>query len=184
MNKLAIMGLGESKIEYPANDPSWDFWGLNNLYKVMPQIRWDRYFEIHRFSIRHDNVLLRKGESEFRGMTIDEYLRDLNNLNVIVYMNEECQTLLSNSMPLPKRSLVDKYGRYFTSTHAWMLAMAIEREYSTIGLFGVDMSDPDHIDKRTCFEHYLGIAKAKGIDIVIPASCPLLKSSTLYGFES
>jgi len=62
--------------------------------------------------------------------------------------------------------------------------MAIKRGYSTIGMFGVDMDDPEHIDKRQCFEYFLGIARGKGIEIIIPPSCPLLKSHTLYGIES
>ena len=182
MNKLAIMGLGKSRDEYPANDTSWDFWGLNNLYKVMPEIKWNRYFEIHKFSL-HYGRLLRKGESKFRGMSIHSYINNLYNLDIPVYMQEECQ-LIDNSVVYPKHEIIIKFGRYFTSTHAWMLALAISMEFDTIGLFGVDMDDPEHIDKRPCFEYLLGIAKGKGIEIIIPPSCPLLRSSALYGFES
>jgi hypothetical protein len=183
MNKLAIIGMGASRSEAPFDDDSWTFWGLNNLYRYSSKFVYSAWFEIHKFSVDIDSGrILRKGCNKWRGLAIEQYLMDLQSLNIPVYMQEECQ-LISNSVAYPKNRVVIKFGRYFTSTHAWMLALAISMGFDTIGLYGVDMIDPEHIDKRPCFEYLLGMAKGSGIEVVIAESSPLLKCDKLYGFE-
>ena len=182
MNKLAIIGGGPSWSEAPIDRSGWDFWGLNNLYQYVPAIRWSTWFELHKFSIANEQFL-RKGESEFRGMSIYKYLDTLQHLNVPVYMQRNCQ-IIPNARVYPLDAIVTMFGRYLTSTHAWMLALGIYLGYSTIGVFGCDMIDEDHKDKRPAFEYLLGYAKGFGIEVIIPETCPLLKCDKLYGFES
>jgi hypothetical protein len=181
MNKVAIIGMGASRSEAPFDDDSWTFWGLNNLYRYSSKFDYSAWFEIHKFSIDSGKIL-RKGCNEWRGLTIEQYLMDLQSLNIPVYMQEECQ-LISNAIAYPKHRVVNRFGRYFTSTHAWMLALAIRAGFGTIGLYGVDMNDPEHIDKRPCFEYLLGIAKGSGVKVIVAESSPLLKCDKLYGFE-
>lgn len=184
MDKVAIIGMAPSKDEAPFGDDSWEFWGLNNLYQLLPEVKFDRWFEIHEFSVEPiTNRLLRKGVGVWRGLPIEQYLHDLQSLNVLVYMQAKSQ-LVNNAISYPKREIMNEFGAYFTSTHSWMLALAISLEFKKIGIYGVDMEDADHKDKRACFEHLLGVAKGKGIEVVIAPSCPLLKCDKLYGFES
>lgn len=184
MSKVAIIGMGPSRGEAPFGDDSWVFWGLNNLYRHSPKYVYDSWFEIHKFSIDMDSKrILRKGCNMWRGLAIEQYLMDLQSLNIPVFMQEECQ-LISNATPYPKNRIISEFGRYFTSTHAWMLALAISIGFDTIGIYGVDMSDPDHIDKRPCFEYLLGMARGGGIEVIVAESSPMIKCDKLYGFES
>lgn len=182
MDKVAIIGMGKSRSEAPYADNSWRFWGLNNLYQYIPKYaKFDAWFEIHKFSMRN-NRITRNDCEIWRGLAIEQYLMNLQSLDITVYMQEECQ-IISNATPYPKDRIISQFGRYFTSTHAWMLALAISIGFDTIGLYGVDMTDPEHIDKRPCFEYLIGLAKGFGIEVVIAESSPLLKCDKLYGFE-
>jgi hypothetical protein len=119
----------------------------------------------------------------FRGITVNQYLEDLNSLSIPVYMQKSCD-VVARSTNFPVNTLVDIFGRYFTSSHSWMLAFAIYLGFKIIGIFGVNMDEPSHIDKRPCMEHYIGIAKGKGIEVIIPDNSPLCKDNTLYAYES
>lgn len=186
MNKVAIIGMTESMYEAPFGDKNWEFWGLNNLYQYLPKVKFNRWFEIHKFSMDTESKrMLRRGCSIWRGLAIEQYLADLQNLGIPVYMQEECQ-IISNAMVYPKKEILSRFDSYFACTHSWMAALAIASGYSTIGVYGVDMDHPNYKDKRPCFEHLLGIAKGIGIEVIVAPSCKLLKygkSNKLYGFE-
>jgi len=182
MNKLAIINAGPSVSEAPFDRSGWDFWGVNNIFQYVPNVRWTAWFELHKFSIV-DEQFLRKDQPVFRGMPIYNYLDKLQHLNVPVYMQESCQ-IIPNARPYPFNEIVSRFGRYFTVSACWMLALGIHLGYQTIGVFGCDMIDEQHKDKRPAFEYFLGFAKGLGIEVIIPNSCPLLKCDKLYGFES
>jgi hypothetical protein len=184
MDKVAIIGMAPSKDEAPYGDPSWEFWGLNNLYQWLPGVKFNRWFEIHELSINPiTHKILRKGLSQWRGLLINEYLGNLQSLNIPIYMQDKCQ-VVSNAITYPLDNIIDEFGRYFTSTHSWMLALAISMKFKTIGIYGVDKLEDEYKDSRSCFEYLLGMAKGRGIEVVIAKSCPLLKCDKLYGFES
>jgi len=48
--KVAILGFTETRKVAPYNDPDFEIWGLNDLYRFRAADdvqRWDRWFEIH-----------------------------------------------------------------------------------------------------------------------------------------
>ena len=182
MNKLAIINAGPSVSEAPFDLSGWDFWGVNNIFQYISSVHWSAWFELHKFSIV-DKQFMRKDQLVFRGMSIYNYLDKLQHLNVPVYMQKSCQ-IIPNARFYPFDPVVTMFGKYFTSSASWMLALGIYLGYQTIGVFGCDMIDEDHKDKRPAFEYLLGYAKGFGIEIIIPDSCPLLKCDKLYGFES
>ena len=101
-----------------------------------------------------------------------------------IYMPEK-HPELQNSVAYPREEITERFGPYFTSTIAYMVALAITEEPEFIGVYGVDMATAgEYYDQRPCCEFLLGIAAGMGIEIGIPKSSALLKSPWIYGFDN
>jgi len=100
-----------------------------------------------------------------------------------VYM-AEAHPELKNSVPYPFDEMFARFGRYFTSSIAYMLALAITQEPEWIGLYGVDMaSASEYYDQRPCCEYLIGMARGMGIEVDVPEASALLKSPWVYAFD-
>lgn len=174
MKKIAIVGTTSSLVDAPYNDPEWEIWGLNGAYGAMP--RYDRWFDMHSM-----DVLKKYHESE--------YFTFLNSVPNLMMAHTSAE--VPNAKQFPAMELVDKYGRYFTNTVAWLIAYAIDElerrgieKGSSIGLWGVNMAmDTEYAIQRPSCEYFLGVAEGKGIDVVIPDTSEIMKCSFLYGVE-
>lgn len=168
MKKIAIIGTTSSLVDAPYNNPEWEIWGLNGAYDAVP--RYDRWFDMHSMKI-----LKQYHESA--------YFTFLNKAGDKVMMAHP-STEVPNAQLFPAKELVDKYGRYFTNTVAWLIAYAIEQKPDVIGLWGINMAmDTEYSIQRPSVEYFLGIAEGKGIDVIIPETSELMKCSFLYGIE-
>jgi len=88
------------------------------------------------------------------------------------------------SIPLPKDLILNKFGRYFTNSISWELALAIHEGFEEIYVFGVDMAqDEEYKEQRPSCEYFIGMARGAGIKVHLPDECDLLKSTWLYPFE-
>lgn len=82
----------------------------------------------------------------------------------------------------PVHKLLKKYGPVFGSTVCWMLALAIEREYKIINMFGLEMaSKQEYIDQRDTLFYMIGRAEAVGINVVIPEDSRIFFKDRIYG---
>ncbi len=80
---------------------------------------------------------------------------------------------------------------YFNSTAAYAVAYAVHIGVETLYLFGCDFSfaDSHQAEKgRACVEYYLGIGKARGMDIGLPGGTSLMdgcatKQDRIYGYD-
>ena len=172
MRKIAILGTAPSSIALaPYNDPSWEIWniGANQVHGQ----RFDRWFELHT-----------KYVLESAGAWVPRlpFLKEAGNKLIVGHLctNEE----LPEAQLFPLKEITEVFGSYFTSTVAWMIALAIYEGVDQIGLWGVDMiGDLEYSYQRSGCEYMLGIAKGRGIKIVLPPQCPLLRAERMYGFE-
>ncbi len=81
---------------------------------------------------------------------------------------------------------------YFNSTCAYAVAYAIWIKAEKISLYGVDFTYPNAHDAekgRACVEYWLGMAAARGIEIIIPKSSTLLdamhtQAERFYGYDT
>jgi hypothetical protein len=91
---------------------------------------------------------------------------------------------IPNSVAYPKDAMVSKFGPwFFTSSVAWMMALAIERGAKEIGLWGIDMShQSEWIYQRSGCHYFVNVAKAMGIRVTVPPESDLLRPPPLYGF--
>jgi hypothetical protein len=182
-DKLAIVGCADTKTLAPWQDKTWEVWGVNNLYHQIP--RWDRWFEIHPFQYDNANKQwLRRWANNFRGQKIDDYLAQIKALNCPVYVQKLIEPLAPNAIVYPLEDMIAKFGRYFTNTISYQLALGIAENFRVIGIWGVDMAvAEEYKTQRASVEYFIGIARGMGIEVIIPDECDLLKSRALYAFE-
>lgn len=168
--KIVIMGTAPSSVALaPFQDPSYEIWGCSPGLRAVPNIRLDTFFEVHR---------IHPGATQLS----PDYIQFLKDFPGEVWMPLGYPGI-QNCKVLPIDELVAKYSPYFfTSTIAWMLAMAIEQKPKEISLFGVDMSATEEYGyQRAGCQYFMLLAKSLGIDVYVPPESDLLKPSPLYG---
>lgn len=167
--KVAIVGSAENWREAPFDDDSWEIWTLNDMFKIVPKS--DVYFELHDMSQTKNHT---PGEME--------WLR--NNKTIPVYMMH-----LDDTVPMarqyPYEDILKEYGRYFTNSISWMIALALhEDDVDEIGIWGVNMAHgTEYAAQKPSCEYFIGLARGRGINVLIPSSSSLLSNGFLYALE-
>lgn len=168
---VAILGSASSSLQdAPWMSKSVERWAGASFYKYHKNLAGlvDRWFEIHK-----DVEQLRSG---WLGWAIENQQRcDL----------QEPHPELENSSAYPIDRITSKFGRYFTSTASYMIALAIDEGAEGIGLFGVNMStEGEYRNQRSCCEYLVGVARGMGIKVHIANGSPLFREKRgLYGYE-
>jgi hypothetical protein len=190
IKKIAIVGCSDSKDLAPYDDKTWQIWAMNNSFAHVK--RQDAWFEIH--PIKKDEKgnfkrrkLIQPGVFEwadnFRGQPMEDYIKNLAALNVPIYMQQHWNEI-PQSIPYPLAEITSRFGRYFTNSVSYMIALAILDGATDIGCFGVDMATgSEYGPQRPSCEWMLGIAAGLGIRLTIPDQADLLKTMFLYAFE-
>lgn len=179
-DKVCIIGFAPSYREAPWGNPEYEFWVLNEFYRVMPEIpncTVDRWFEIH--------------DPYSKSKSTKEHHDFLKKCTVPLYMQKRYEEFPS-SIPFPKDEILKyfedknyKGSKYFSNSVSWFIALAIMEGFKSISVFGVDMStDSEYGWQKPSCEYWCGICEGLGIDLFIPPSSELLKCSQLYAFES
>lgn len=137
----------------------------------------DRYFDLHP-----------KSRWTRGGKKSAKYPQWLARNTVPIYMQQRFDEVPA-SIKYPKGRILQEFSYcrpYFTNHVAWMIALALTEGVSEIGLFGINyQSNSEYVSQRGCCEYWLGIAQAKGVRVVLPEQCTLLKDPPLlYGYES
>ena len=181
---VAIVGFaGGSAHKAPFSDPKTECWGINQLWKILPDQaaagKFDRWFELHSlFDFYHANP------------NHQQFLRDFQGP---VYVRAQDYQLalewgIDTAQPFPHHVILERFRPYFNNTISWLTALAIMMQPSRLGLYGVDMAQ-DHLlaaeysEQRPSCEYFLGLAEGQGIEVVIPNGSDLLATSHLYGYE-
>ena len=198
--KIAIVGsAASSTLLAPFDDPSWSLWCCSPaVFAQVASRRSDVWFELHRWMPYSPG---RSQDAGVRPWFSPEYTQFLASYKGPVFMTDvrsmkdpgtwedlhardgAVHASIPNSAPFPYEYLLRKHGPYhFSSTIAWMLALALEYQPKAIGLFGVDMAAGEEwAYQRPGCQHFIGLAKALGIAVVVPPESDLMRHSTLYG---
>lgn len=170
--KVAIIGTAPSSRDLaPFADHSWQIWACSpGNMGILP--RTDLWFEVH------SNLMW--PENQKYGVPYIEWLKKQS---FPIYMQDN--SLVPNAMPLPIQELVKEFGKFFfTSSFAYMIAMAIKAGASEIALFGVDMASKDeYILQRAGGQYFMQEAARRGIKVHIPFESDLAQPPPLYGYE-
>lgn len=179
-SKVAILGFAESWKTAPFDDPTVDVFGLNELWKYVP--RWNLWCELH------DAETL--GVTK-RDLSDGEQKRHLQWLSTThgdgkrIFMQPAfCDGRFPNAEPYPLEQMCGLFGRYFTSSIGYMVALALVQGYEWIGLYGIDLaSDIEYQQQRANAEYLVGIARGLGRTVVIADTSAICKAGHLYGYE-
>lgn len=184
---IAILGTAPSSMALaPFDNQEWAIWGCSpGAFPICAQKRSDVWFELHRWLPYQPG---KSGAPGTRQWFSPEYTRFLQEHKGPVIMTE-FQESIPNCTLYPYQDLLQKFGPYhFTSTISLMLAYAIDTLSSMdvknkrIGLFGIDMAAGEEwAYQRPGCQHFVGLAKAYGIEVVIPPESDLMRHSTIYG---
>lgn len=170
--KIALIGTApSSRMLAPFGDPTWTIWACSpGNMNQMPRV--DAWFEIH------GNLLWPENRSYG-----EPYVNWLRQQSFPIYMQDS--VLVPNATPLPKDELVKEFGNYFfTSSFAWMMAMAIREGAKEIGMFGIDMASKDeYVLQRSGGHYFMQVAKQRGIKVTVPHESDLGQPPGLYGFS-
>lgn len=208
--KIAVCGFASSSRHLiPIGDPTWEIWGMNQLYRHIP--RADRWFDIHW---NWDKEVV--PGTDYRGW--------LSTCQIPVYMIATLPDI-PTSVKYPIHKMMALAGDYFTSTVAFMVALAtweidqrvmrrLEDEFGPkmddtgitslglaeftqvlkrqrelypeymIGLFGIDLVvEEEYFWQKPCAEFWIGLAVGRGIEVFIPPQSALCKQGYRYGYE-
>jgi hypothetical protein len=167
--QLCLLGSAPSSLRLaPFMNTQWAMCGCSpGVYGVAP--RTESWVELHRYE---------PGQPWFS----PEYCQFLRDYKGPVWMAQK-RPEIPNSIELPLLDLIQKYSPYFfTSSLAYMMAMAIECEFKKIALYGVDMAAAtEYKDQRLGCQYFAVLAKARGIEVGVPPESDLFRPQPLYG---
>lgn len=161
---VAIVGLAPSTHDLaPWGDSDWEIWGLP----------WDdagwammaRHFEMH------DLRLLESAHSRRKPGYFDR-LKECPRL----YM-QEAYAGFPAAVAYPYEEVSKSIcAPYWNSSIAYAMALAIHEGAEQIGIYGVDMAlGEEYAYQKPNMEYLIGIARGKGIKVILPDSCPLTR---------
>lgn len=154
--KIGILGSAPSFHQAPFSDTSWELWACN--IGTVP--RWDRWFDLHDDA----SIDTYPGHREF-----------LTSQTKPVYTRQT----------YPIEAMTARYGTwFFTSSIAYMLAVALEEGPEEIGLWGVDMADGTEwgAQKAGC-RFFIQAARLRGIKVTMPDGCEVAVPGRLYSLD-
>jgi hypothetical protein len=157
-------------------------WGINGTGEV---VTCDRIF--HMDDVR---VQERRAEARPNG-SIARMLQWLKSSTVPV-VTSRAHEAYPALVEFPLQRLFNEVCRgYLNSTLAYAVAFAILERVGKLSMFGCDFSFADSYQAergRACVEFWLGVARARGIDVFVTRSSPLMDASTpdshLYGYDT
>lgn len=170
--KVALVGSAPSSNRLaPFNDPSWQIWACSpDNMNILPRV--DLWVELHGDL----------GWPEYQDWAVP-YLAWLNAQPFPVMSIDN--TFIPRAHAFPKDELLKEFGCFFfTSSFAWMIALAIKRGATEIAVFGIDMAtDEEYAKQRPGFQHFLWLASQRGIKILAPNESDILQPPPLYGYD-
>lgn len=170
MTKIAVCGSApSSRLLAPFGDPSWEIWACSPQNYDYPRV--DAWFEVHSL----DRKYVPENKPYYEKLKVHPR----------VYVSAPDKRL-PNAIVLDPNPMLEKYGPYFwTSSLAWMTAMAIMQRPKQLGIWGVDMSANDELysGQRAGMHYFMQKATEEGIQIVLPPQCDLAQPPPLYGWK-
>lgn len=165
--KILILGTCPSRLQAPLWDISWDVFTIGPGGKNSN--RWNALFEIH------GNGTWPEGFAE--------YLHELK--------QEKPPKRIFTESPMPdwpanvvfpQEAMFQKYGRkWFTSSIAYALAIALEENVTDLGIFGIDLeSGEEYVSQYDGARYFMDLARLAGVNIMLPKGCGLLRDPLPY----
>lgn len=169
LKKVAIVGFASSTRHLaPYGDPEWEIWGLNNAYDWMP--RATRWFELH-------------DRWKFPQAWEPAHLTRMQKFECPIYTVEAYEDI-PQSVVYPRAAVAASGRDYFTSSIAFMLALAYHEGFTHISVYGCEMLlDSEYAMQRPCLEYWIGKAEDRGARVFVPPQSGLMQANYVYGYD-
>jgi len=150
--------------------------------------RWDAVFQIHKPAV-FKNPLNFSDPFHWKWLQEDHGSRS-------IYMIDKVPEV-PNSVKYPYDQIVEKYLstiklvksdkeiqlEYFTSTFPYAIALALHLGFTTIEIYGVELSNGTEYEyQRSCFAFWLGIATGQGVEVKLNSAHTMF-THLIYGYE-
>ena len=174
--KIALVGSAPASARLaPYQDPSWQIWGCSpGLFGVAPRVT--EWFEMH---------LWEPGQTWF-SPEYCQWLAALPGRGIRLWTGSQVHALPGSEV-YPVESILAKYDPqqwFCTSSLFWMMAMAIERGATKIGLWGVDMAANEEYEGQRTGIHFLTyLARSLGIEVGVPMESDLFTPRFRYAVD-
>ena len=189
--RIAIVGTAPSWKSCPWDDPGLLIWGLNDAY-VLNLPRVDAWWEMHPLDHLHFRKMDQRVIHE-QDIPVGYYVRPEGHLDQLKAMAKTIPVYLQaeppqgwpvNAQRFDIERAVAEFGDYFASGPAYMVAQAIWDGAEEIQVWGIHLeTEAEYREQRPQFEHILGIAKGRGIRIVMAPQSPVLKHGFRYAYQ-
>lgn len=179
--KVAIVGSANSRSRAPYDDADWQIWAHACAHKMRGVGRVDRWFDIHIPAVRDqvkgwdaDYPAWLRGDGRDGVIVIQPPTDGI--ANAMVYPRADVEAWLRSRGGLPGKA-------YFTSSLAWMVALALYEGATHISLWGITFAQKyEYVVQRPCAEYWIGFARALGVSVEIAKTSPLCRSGHVYGY--
>ena len=181
---VALVGMAVTTCALaPFEDKNVEIWAFNEMHHWKWLKRADRWFQIHATKSWQRDIAKRNVHGH------REWLQE-NPLNIPIYMQYWNENI-PKSVAYPLREVCamafknirrgDAKIKYFTSTFAYMMGIALLEEFERIEIYGFEMaSNDEYVEQKGCAEFWIGLAMNAGIEIYLPPTC-IMMFSELYG---
>ena len=169
--KVALVGFASNTLHLvPWSDPEFEIWSMNQGYMHCLR-RTDRHFEMH----------MPEATADVRD---PDYLKWLGSCPIPVYMIQHYDHI-PNSIRYPIEDAIHFAGRdYFTSSIAFMMALAGLEGFTEIHLYGINLAIGDeYFYEKPCAEWWIGKLEGLGLKVYVPSASSLLKQFRRYGYS-
>ncbi len=174
LRKIALIGATPTFYDAPWQDDSWEIWSHSSLFAMCRKadVTPTRYFDLHHL---YDRPLLK----------VKPYLNWLHTNPVPIFMQQRYPEVPA-SVTYPKDRILAEFRPYIANQVGWMIALALTEGVTHLGFWGITYgTDRERASQRGSCEYWMGFAEGRGVRLVLPAHCSLLRvPSLLYGYES
>ncbi len=181
---VALVGMAATSCSLaPWDDIDVEIWCLNEAHAFPWMKRATRWFQIHATESWKRYIAKRDVRGHF------DWLKK-NPLDIPIYM-QYYNELVPKSRDYPLHEVLEKFFhnfwrgdfrvKYFTSTFAYMMGVALLEGFERIEVYGFEMADEiEYVKQKACAEFWIGLAMGMGVEIYTPPECQILWSN-LYG---
>ena len=181
---VAFVGLAPTSCTLaPFDDEDVEIWCLNEAHAFKWVTRANRWFQIHATESWKRYIAKR----DVRGHA--DWLKK-NPLGIPIYMQYPNE-IVPNSVGYPLHEVTqrvfknfwrgDAKVKYFTSTFAYMMGIAVLEGFERVEIYGFEMADEiEYVQQKACAEFWIGYAIGIGMEVYPPPNCQILYSA-LYG---
>lgn len=188
---VALVGMANTSCSLaPYNESGIEVWGLNEAHSFPWMLSWDRWFQVHKSEAFTRD--LNPHRAHERGYVKGHYdwLKQKHNKPIyMLYVYPEIPDsveypltqLSAHFFPRIKRG--NESLKYYTSTFAYMMALALFEKFQRIEIYGFEMAAGDEFaPQKACAEFWIGYALGVGVEIYLPPKSQLIWGP-LYGFQ-